>query len=83
MGRFPIATFSWMDERWHEELIADFKKAAPRYVIMTNLGHRTFPKEWYFRNTNNITKFNAMTGLILDNYRPIKTFESVSLYERQ
>ncbi len=83
VGRFPIATFSWMDERWYEELIADFKKAAPRYVIMTNLGHRTFPAEWYFRNTDNIAKFNTMTKLILDNYRPIKTFESVSLYERR
>lgn len=83
VGRFPIATFSWMDERWYEELIADFKKTVPRYVIMTNLGHRTFPSEWYFRNTNNIAKFNAMTELILDNYRPIKRFESVSLYERR
>lgn len=83
VGRFPIATFSWMDDRWHEELLADFKNAAPRYVIMTNLGHRTFPKEWYSRNTNNIAKFNTMTGLILDNYRPIQTFESVSLYERR
>ena len=83
VGRFPIATFSWMDERWHEELIADFKKAAPRYVIMTNSGHRTFPKEWYFRNANNVVKFNTMTELILNNYRPIKTFESVSLYERR
>lgn len=83
VGRFPIATFSWMDKQWHEELIADFKKAVPRYVIMTNLGHRTFPKEWYFRNTNNIAKFNTMTKMILDNYRPIKTFESVSLYERR
>ena len=83
VGRFPIATFSWMDERWYEELLADFKKAAPRYVIMTNLGHRTFPKEWYFRNTNNVVKFNTMTELILNDYRPIKTFESVSLYERQ
>lgn len=83
VGRFPIATFSWMDERWHEELITDFKKAAPRYVIMTNPGHRTFPKEWYFRNTNNIAKFNTMTELVLNNYRPVKTFESVSLYERR
>lgn len=83
VGRFPIATFSWMDDRWHEELLADFENAAPRYVIMTNLGHRTFPQEWYFRNTNNIAKFNTMTKLILENYRSIKTFESVSLYERR
>lgn len=82
VGRFPIATFSWMEDSWHQELVADFKDIKPRYVIMTNLGHRTFPEEWYFRNKTNIRKFNEITKMILDNYTPIKTYESVSLYER-
>ena len=82
VGRFPIATFSWMENAWHQELVADFKEIKPRYVIMTNLGHRTFPEEWYFRNKTNIKKFNEITKLILDNYTPIKAYESVSLYER-
>lgn len=83
IGRFPIATFSWIDEQWHRELVADFKKAAPRYVVMTNPGHRTFPREWYFRNRANAEKFNEMTRLILDHYRVVQTYESVSIYERK
>ena len=83
VGRFPIATFSWHSPRWHQELVKDFLKAKPHYVVMTKLGHRTFPRDWYFRNPHNEEKFNEVTKLILDNYRPIKSFESVSIYERK
>jgi len=47
---------------------------------MTNLGHRTFPDAWYFRNPNNRQRFEQFTDLILKNYEPVKTFESVSIY---
>jgi hypothetical protein len=83
VGRFPIATFSWMDDSWHKELVADFMEAAPRYVIMTNLGHRTFPEEWYFRNKENIKKFDEITQLILEHYSMVRPYESISLYERK
>ncbi len=83
VGRFPIATFTWMSDPWHRELLADFQKTRPRYVIMTNLGHRTFPDKWYFRNPQNRERFNTFTKLILDNYEPVKAFESVSIYKRK
>jgi len=83
IGRFPIATFSWIKDDWHKELVADFKKLRPHYVIMTNLGHRTFPEEWYFRNKKNIIKFNEMTNLILNNYHEIKRYTSIAIYKRK
>jgi hypothetical protein len=83
VGRFPIATFSWMDERWHAELVADLKKNLPRYVVMTNPGHRTFPQEWYFRNKTNIKKHGDMTRFILEHYEVLRPYESVSLYKRK
>ncbi|OGX38765.1 MAG: hypothetical protein A3C36_00825 [Omnitrophica WOR_2 bacterium RIFCSPHIGHO2_02_FULL_52_10] len=83
VGRFPIATFSWMDERWHAELVADLKKNLPRYVVMTNPGHRTFPQEWYFRNKANIKKHDDMTRFILERYEVLRPYESVSLYKRK
>jgi len=83
VGRFPIATFSWMEGAWFEQLVADFKKEDPKYVIMTNIGHRTFPDEWYFRNKTNIVKHKTITELILNNYSVVKSYESVSLYERK
>lgn len=83
VGRFPVATFSWMGDEWHRELFDDFKKATPRYVVMTHLGHRTFPEEWYFRNKSNVGKFQEITNLILDNYVLVKSFESVGIYQRK
>lgn len=81
VGRFPIVTFTWMYEPWHRELVDDFKRAKPKYVIMTNLGHRTFPAEWYFRNPRNRVFFNEFMELILANYKLKKTYDSVSIYE--
>jgi hypothetical protein len=83
VGRFPIATFTWMYQPWHEELLADFKKSKPEYVIMTNLGHRTFPHVWYFRNPKNKEWFELLTRLILDNYEVVEVFSSVSIYRRR
>ena len=83
VGRFPIATFSWYQDRWHRELVADFKKTQPRFVVMTNLGHRTFPAALYFKYEKNVRKFNEVTQLILDHYTVVKSFESVSIYKRK
>jgi len=81
VGRFPIATFSWMDERWARELFRDLKAAKPKYVIMTHVGHRTFPAEWYFRNPKNIIHFKEVTDYILAHYNLKESFSSVGLYQ--
>ena len=83
VGRFPIATFTWMEESWHQELLADFKNLKPRYVVMTNLGHRTFPRVWYFRNPKNKDRFDTFAKLILDDYEVVGVFPSVSIYRRR
>jgi hypothetical protein len=83
VGKFPIHTFTWMYEPWYQETLRDFKEAKPKYVVMTHLGHRTFPEVWYFRNPRNKEHFEEMTQLILTNYRMIRSFESVGIYERK
>ena len=83
VGRFPIATFAWMYEPWYQELFKDFQKTKPHYVVMTHVGHRTFPQLWYFRNPRNKERFEEMTKFILDNYVEIKSFESAGIYERK
>ncbi len=83
VGRFSIGTFSWIYEKWYKEMVDDFKKAKPKYVIMTHIGHRTFPAAIYFRHPKNIPKFKEVTDLILDNYVLVKSFESVGIYQRK
>ncbi len=43
LGRFPIATFSWMNEKWHEELIAELKSGRVKYLIV----QKEMPPDWY------------------------------------
>ena len=83
VGRFSVGTFAWVQDKWQRELVEDFKKARPKYVIMTHVGHKTFPAAIYFRWPENIRKFKEVTELILNNYTPVKSFESVAIYERK
>ena len=34
IGRFPMVSFSWIGDSWHDELFNDLKKAAPEFVIL-------------------------------------------------
>ena len=83
VGRFPIVTFSWVDEKWHGELVSDFIKAKPKYVLMTSLRHRTFPAALYFRYPKNVRMHKEMTQLIFENYKPAKSFTSITIYKRK
>ncbi|MFA5088783.1 MAG: hypothetical protein WC552_07100 [Candidatus Omnitrophota bacterium] len=80
IGRFPIATFAWLRESWTEELLNDLKRIRPRFVVMTNIGHRTFPEEWYFKNEGNRRYFYQFTDYILQNYKLESAFYSCSIY---
>ncbi|MBI3315226.1 MAG: hypothetical protein HYZ86_04755 [Candidatus Omnitrophica bacterium] len=67
VGRFPIATFSWFDEGWHQELMADLKKSRPRYVILT----KEFKEGWktvYLALEQNRRKFKDVMDLIHHDY---------------
>jgi hypothetical protein len=43
LGRFPIATFAWMNEKWHEELITQLKSGQVKYLIL----QKEMPPDWY------------------------------------
>jgi len=81
VGRFPIATAAWFKEDWVKEYTQELKSLRPKYVVMTKLGHPTFPADWYFRNPKNEQYFNEMTGYILKNYSRIKSYQTVEIYK--
>ncbi len=67
VGRFPIATFAWFDDRWHQELMADLKKSKPRYIILT----KEFKEGWkvvYLALEQNRRKFKDVMDLIHHDY---------------
>jgi len=80
VGRFPVATASWLSPRWHRELMEDLKKAKPRFVVMTNIGDKSFPEKWYFQNKDNVDHFKETTVYILNNYMLVESVGSVGIY---
>ncbi len=61
----------------------DFLEAKPQYVVMTKLGHQTFPREWYYRNPKNKEKYERFTRLILNQYDLAESYNSVAVYRRK
>jgi len=49
VGRFPIVSFSWFHDKWHQEVIHGLLKERPQYAILTNVRHRTMNIPLYFR----------------------------------
>lgn len=82
LSRYPTARDSWMYDPWHDEFFHDLKTIPPRYVVMTKLGHRTFPEAWYFRYPPNKVKFQEVTQWILEHYQAVEEYESVVILKR-
>jgi len=81
IGKFPIVTFSWMQESWAQQMMQQLEATRPRYVVMTKVGHRTFPEVWYFRYPKNRERFWRVTDYIMANYKPVQVFNSVAIYQ--
>ncbi len=79
LGRFPIATFSWFDDRWHGELLSDFKKVKPPFVIMP----KDFPPSWrevYLGREENRKKYQEMINMIFTDYKLKTTTPFSNIY---
>lgn len=67
-GRFPLATFTWFNDRWHEDFLREFKASGPRYLIV----QKEIPQYWkdvYLALEPNREKFRDIMGIISDDYR--------------
>jgi len=80
VGRFPLATFSWFNDKWHEEFMQDLKNVHPKYVILT----KKLPDDWYavyLGNEGNRQKYEENMNFIRKNYY-LKTSTPLSdIYE--
>ncbi|MCX5681065.1 MAG: hypothetical protein NT079_02090 [Candidatus Omnitrophica bacterium] len=81
VGRFPMATFSWINDRWADELFEDLKKAKPRYAILPRQLDLTFEKV-YFKVKQNKDNFDKVMSYINENYKIIKSTPSTYIYKR-
>ncbi len=67
LGRFPIPTFAWFNDRWHEEFMRDLKASPPKYLVLQN----EFPPRWkevYLGREENRSKYKDVMDFIAAQY---------------
>jgi hypothetical protein len=79
VGRFPMATFSWIGN-WHGELLQDLKTTKPRYVVLAKDPGETFPKA-YFKIRRNKDNYDEMMDYIAHTYAPVSSTPDFLIYQ--
>lgn len=79
LGRFPMATFSWLNENWHKELFAQLTTLKPRVAVVAK---SFFPdqEKIYFSREENRKKYDEVMGVIRANYNLVLTAPESYIY---
>ena len=67
VGRFPVATLSWMDESWFADYASALEREAPRYALINKVMPAYF-KTVYFQVTENRIKHERMMQFLYNHY---------------
>ncbi len=82
LGRFPIPTFTWFNDRWFEEYRRDLKASKAKYIIV----QKRMPEDWYivyFGYPPNKIKYAEMLSVIDAAYVKVAETDSTRIYERK
>lgn len=82
VGRFPMVTFSWMNDRWPDELMENLRTQKPRYAILPRTLDPTFEKA-YFKVRQNKERFDEVMAYINKNYIIDEVCISSYIYKRK
>lgn len=82
IGRFPIVTFSWINDQWHKELMNDLRAVQPRYAFIHKDPGITFQKA-YFKVKKNKEKYDEVLNYVHDNYMQVETTEFFYIYKKK
>jgi len=66
-GRFPIATFTWFNDQWHERFFSKLESSKPQRIIV----EKDLPQRWkdvYLVFEPNRKKYNDVMDFILTHY---------------
>jgi hypothetical protein len=80
LGRFPIATFSWFNDKWHKELVADLKALRPKIIVLA----KDLPADWktvYLGQVENKKKYDEVMNWISQNYEQAATTKGSYIYQ--
>lgn len=66
-GRFPISTFSWINDQWHEDYLQQLKLSRPRYVILEKKRAENW-EDVYLASEANRKKYRDIMDMIEIDY---------------
>ena len=82
IGRFPMVSFTWLNDRWHEEFMNDLRTTNPRWAVVP----KTFP-DWYyyqyFKVAGNKLKFDEVMNYVHGRYEIIASTSSFDIFRLQ
>jgi len=81
VGRFPMATFSWIGG-WQEELFLDLKRVNPKYAVLSKDPGPSFEKA-YFKVKPNKISYDKIMRYINENYVQVGSTPSLLIYQRK
>ncbi len=81
VGRFPMATFSWIGG-WHREFMEDLLVARPRFAVLSKDPGPTFEKA-YFKIPSNKQHYEEAMRYIHDYYVAVDSTPSLVIYRRK
>lgn len=81
VGRFPMATFSWIGE-WHQEFMEDLKAVGPRFAVLPKDPGPTFAKA-HFKIPSNKHHYDDVMRYIAEHYGLVDSTPSLLIYARK
>lgn len=82
VGRFPMATFAWINDAWQAELMKDLREVKPRFAVLSKDPGETFEKA-YFRIPSNKKNFDDVMSYLHAHYAVTSSTPSLWIYERR
>lgn len=79
VGRFPMVTMTWLDERWFNEYMKCLNDNPPRYAIVDKETRGDFEKVYFLVAANRV-KFDAYMKFLEDHYQSIASTPSYNIY---
>ena len=81
VGRFPMATFSWIGG-WHDEFLGDLKATKPMYAVLSKDPGPSFPRA-YFKIEANKRYYDEIMQYINDYYVQVNSTPTLLIYQRK
>ncbi len=80
IGRFPMVSFSWINDQWHQELMQDLRKKRPRYAVLSK-DKSIKNLKVFFQIKRNKDKYDEVYNYIQQHYHLVSSTPDLNIYK--